>query len=265
MPPAARFFDDPRYLRTVVAEKPAAESAAQAQDAAHLTGLAGALDRREGALVLDAGCGHGRHAVPLARAGYRLVGLDRSPVLLAAARRAAGGSPWPRFVRGSYAKLPFAEEIFDAVLCLGSALGYLGEAGDRTALAEFRRVLAPGGRLVIETLHRDELGASMTEHEERSLARGDTLRVRRRFDRGRGLMHEEQSLDDGGRAGSPRAYEMWVYGEHELRRMVEDAGLRVVGRHASLAGEGEPSPVTPLVLVAEVEGGGRRASSGLRQ
>jgi hypothetical protein len=30
MSPGARFFDDPRYLRTLVAEKPAAESAAQA-------------------------------------------------------------------------------------------------------------------------------------------------------------------------------------------------------------------------------------------
>ena len=139
---AARFFDDPRYLRTVVAEKPAPESAAQALAAVRLSAC------RPGALVLDAGCGNGRHALPLARAGYRVVGLDRSRMLLAAARRAAAGAAWPRLACGSYAALPFGDGAFEAVLCLGTALGYGSDAQDRAALREFRRMLAPGGRLV---------------------------------------------------------------------------------------------------------------------
>jgi SAM-dependent methyltransferase len=245
MPAAVRFFDDERYLRTVVAEKPPAQSAAQAHDAARLAGCG------SGALMLDAGCGNGRHALPLAREGYRVVGLDSSGVLLAAGRRAARGGPWPHFVRGSYAALPFAPGAFDAVLCLGTALGYLGEQGDRAALREFRRVLAPGGRRVIETLHRDELGARLCEQEERPLARGHTLRFERRFDRARGLMREAQRLEDGAGNGPSRSYELRVYGADELRRMLEDAGFAVVGRHASLAGRGEPSPGTPLVLVGE--------------
>jgi SAM-dependent methyltransferase len=259
MPPAARFFDDPRYLRTVVAEKPAAESAAEAHGAARLAGC------RPGALILDAGCGNGRHALPLARAGYQVIALDRSRVLLAAARRAARGAPWPRFVCGSYAELPFEGGVFHAVLCLGTALGYLGDEGDRAALREFRRVLAPGGRLVIETLHREEIGARLSEHEERPLASGGTLCIERRFDCARGVMHEAQRLEDGTGDGPPRAYELRVYGERELRRMLEDAGFAVIGHHASLAGEGEPSPATPLVLVAEVAGRGREAGSGLRE
>jgi SAM-dependent methyltransferase len=247
-----RFFDDERYLRTVVAEKPPAESAAQARAAARLAGC------RPGALILDAGCGNGRHALPLARAGNRVVGLDSSGVLLAAARRAGRGAPWPHFVRGSYARLPFAPGAFDAVLCLGTALGYLGDDGDRAALREFRRVLAPGGRLVIETLHRGELGARLPEQDERPLARGGTLRFERRFDLERGVMHEAQRFEDDGGDGSSRTYELRVYGPDELRRMLEDAGFAVIGRHASLAGEGEPSPVTPLVLVAEAEAAGPR-------
>ena len=117
MPLAARFFDDVRYLRTVAAENPPAKSAAEAHGAARLAGC------RPGALILDAACGNGRHAVPLARSGYRVVGLDSSGVLLAAARRAARGAPWPHFARGTYTKLPFEPATFDAVLCLGSALG----------------------------------------------------------------------------------------------------------------------------------------------
>ena len=56
-----------------------------------------------------------------------------------------------------------------------------------------------------------------------------------------------QRLDDE----PPSAYGVRVYGERELCRMLELAGFEVIGRHASLAGDGEPSPATPLVLVAQ--------------
>jgi hypothetical protein len=89
--------------------------------------------------------------------------------------------------------------------------------------------------------------------------------MERRFDRARGVMHEAQRLEDGAADGSPREYELRVYGEQELRRMLEDAGFAVIGRHASLAGEGEPSPATPLVLVAEVDRHAHMPGSALRE
>ena len=246
MASAALFFSDKQYVRTVAAEKTDEGSAAEARGAARLAGCV------PGSAVLDAGCGTGRHSWPLAGAGHEVVGLDSSPVVLAAARRRAHPISWPRFVRGTYSALPFAPGSFDAVLCLGTALGYLGDAADRAALREFRRVLAPGGRLVVETLHRAELGVRLSAYEERPLPSGGVLRFARRFDRERAVMRETQRLEDGAGDGSPHAYELRVYGEQELRRMLEDAGFRVTGRHASLAGGGdEPTPVTPLVLVAE--------------
>jgi SAM-dependent methyltransferase len=259
MPLAARFFDDKEYLRTVVAEKPAADSSAQAHGAARLAGC------RTPAAILDAGCGNGRHAIPLARAGHRVVGLDSSLTLLAAAQRAIPGIGGPRFVHGSYVGLPFKAASFDAVMCLGTVLGYLGEEGDRAALRELRRVLVPGGRMVIETLHGGEIGIRLREREERPLAGGAVLRFDRRFDRARGLMHETQRLEDGTGDGSPRSYELRVYAEHELRRMLEQAGFALVGRHGSLVERGEPSPATPLVLVAEADKPRRRLGSALRE
>ncbi|HYY51584.1 MAG TPA: class I SAM-dependent methyltransferase, partial [Myxococcales bacterium] len=105
---ALRFFDDPEYLRTALGERADMESSRDALDAARLARCA------PGALILDAGCGPGRHALALARMGYRVVGLDRAAVLLAAGRRGAGGAPWPRFVRGDYARIPFPDGSFDA-------------------------------------------------------------------------------------------------------------------------------------------------------
>jgi SAM-dependent methyltransferase len=234
MLPATLFFDDRQYLRTAVVEQSAGDSAARARRALLLAACP------PDALVLDAGCGNGRHAVPLADAGCRVIGLDRSPVLIGAARNATRVGDRSRFVMGSYAALPFRPRTFGAVLWLGTALGYEGQAGDRAALREFRRVLGPGGRLVIETLHRDEIGVRLTQCEERELPGGEILRFDRSFDRRRSVLHETQRLD----GGPARDYELRVYGKEELGPMVEDAGFEVVSA--------EGSPVSPLVLVARV-------------
>jgi SAM-dependent methyltransferase len=251
------FFDHPLYLRTVRAERTDAASTKEALAAARLAGC------KPGALILDAGCGNGRHALPLARVGYRVVAFDRSALLLAAGRRSAGGARWPRFVRGCYTSLPFGTGRFGAVLSLGTALGYLGAEGDQRALCEFRRVLVPGGRLVIETLHREELEARLAAYEERVLPSGATLRLHRRFDPARGILHEVQRLRDDAGWGPARAYNMRVYGVDELRSMLRRAAFGPTQWYGSLAGAGKPTPMTPLVVVARVPGRRRRREAAL--
>jgi ubiquinone/menaquinone biosynthesis C-methylase UbiE len=245
---ALRFFDDPGYMRTALAERTDMESSRDAQDAARLARCA------PGELILDAGCGPGRHALALARMGYRVVGLDRAAVLLAAGRRAAGDAPWPRFVRGDYARIPFPDGSFDAVLNLGTALGYRGEREDLEALREFRRVLARGGRLVLETAHRDaaEPGGALAEHAERTLPAGSMLRIERQFDARRGLLHEVQQLCEHDVWGAPRAYTIRLYAADELDRMLARVGFGTRALHGSLTGRGAPGQARPLVVAASV-------------
>jgi SAM-dependent methyltransferase len=243
---ASRFFDHPEYLRIALAERTDAESERDARGAARLARCAA------GALILDAGCGHGRHALALARMGYRVVALDRAAVLLAAGRRAAGGAPWPRFVRADYARIPYPSGHFDAVVNLGTALGYRSEAKDLAALRELRRVLPRGGRLVLESAHRDaaEPGGVVAGHEERLLPGGGVLRVERHFDVRSGLLHEVQQLcdDDGWR--SRRAYTIRLYSAAEIDRMLTRAGFGARAFHGSLTGHRAPGPDSPLVVVA---------------
>jgi SAM-dependent methyltransferase len=243
---ASRFFDDPEYLRTALAERTDAESEREALGAARLARCAA------GALILDAGCGHGRHALALARMGYRVVALDRAAVLLAAGRRAAGSAPWPRFVRADYARIPFPDDRFDAVLNLGTALGYRSEAEDLAALRELRRVLARGGRLVLESAHRDaaEPGGALAEHEQRPLPSGGALRVQRHFDARRGVLHEVQQRRDDEGWGPRRAYTIRLYTAAELDRMLTRAGFGARAFHGSLTGHTAPWAGSPLVIVA---------------
>ncbi|WP_263102211.1 class I SAM-dependent methyltransferase [Kitasatospora sp. DSM 101779] len=109
--------------------------------------------------VLDCSCGIGTQAIGLALRGHRVVGSDLSAVAAARARReaAARGAVLPA-VAADMRRLPFARGRFDAVVCADNSLPHLLTAEDvRTALGAMRRVLRPGGLLVVSTRPYDEL------------------------------------------------------------------------------------------------------------
>lgn len=101
--------------------------------------------------VLDLGCGTGGHAIPLARRGYAVTGLDRSPAQLAVARgNARSARVRIGFLRGDMRSFDFDGSV-DAAISLGGTFGYLVDPSDiRACLASVRRSLRPGGIFVFE-------------------------------------------------------------------------------------------------------------------
>lgn len=104
------------------------------------------------ASVLDVGCGYGRIALPLARAGYGVSGIDVSPNLLDRARSAGEHDHLSvDFTLGSMTDLPYEDARFDVALCLWSAFHELLEEDEQVeTLRELRRVLRPGGFALVE-------------------------------------------------------------------------------------------------------------------
>jgi ubiquinone/menaquinone biosynthesis C-methylase UbiE len=203
----------------------------------------------EGGELLDVPCGFGRHSVPLARAGYRVTGVDRSESLLAEARRRAGGQRRPKLARADYRELPFREATFDAALCLFSSLGYLGDEEDAKALAEIGRVLRPGARLVIETMHRDLLVRSFREQDWQLVGDGRLLLERRTFDAASGVAQTTQTLIDKTGERDSRSYSIRVYGATELVAMLTAAGFAEARCYGDL--DGAPfTTATRLVIAA---------------
>ncbi|MCL4811890.1 MAG: methyltransferase domain-containing protein, partial [Vicinamibacteraceae bacterium] len=104
--------------------------------------------------VLELGCGTGRIAAPLARAGLRVVGLDRSAPMLAHAFRRRRRLPLasrPHLVRGDIRSLPFPDASFGVVLApYGILQSLLSDDDVRATLSSAARVLTPGGRLGID-------------------------------------------------------------------------------------------------------------------
>jgi demethylmenaquinone methyltransferase/2-methoxy-6-polyprenyl-1,4-benzoquinol methylase len=102
-----------------------------------------------GARVVDVCSGTGDVALAFARAGARVVGVDFTPEMLRCAERkksglAQGGGP--AFVHGDALRLPVADGAAD--VC-SVAFGIRNVADRRAALREMRRVVQPGGRILV--------------------------------------------------------------------------------------------------------------------
>ncbi len=110
-----------------------------------------------GARVLDIGGGPGRYSMWLAEQGYRVTLADLSPDLLAVAREKAAeaGVKLEAVVEANAIDLhQFAEDSFDAVLCLGPLYHLLDEEDRKATANELYRVLKPGGPVFVAFLNR---------------------------------------------------------------------------------------------------------------
>jgi SAM-dependent methyltransferase len=230
------------YLRAYASEEADAAAEAQALAAARLSGCPAGGD------VLDVPCGYGRHVIPLARAGYRAVGVDRSEVLLGEARRRAGHERWPKLTRADYRELPFPDGSFDAAFNLFSSLGYLGDDEDTRALTEIGRVLRPGGRLVIEIMHRDMIVGNFGERGWHAVGAGRLLLEQRTFDPVAGVIQTTQTVIYGSGERESRTFSLRVYTATELLAMLRRAGFAETRCQGDMAGE--PFGVDTRLVIA---------------
>lgn len=168
------------------------------------------LDLQPGHLILDMGCGAGRHAFESLRRGARVVALDYSFDELASVRdlfwamREAGEvgeSAETLSVRGDALRLPFADGTFDRIIA-SEVMEHLRD--DRGALAELTRVLKPGGTIAIT------VPAWLPEKICWQLS-----------------AEYHAPLSDGGHVR--------IYTEDQLRRRMTDAGLVPSGSHRAHA------------------------------
>ena len=225
-------FFDGDYLRIFLPVLPDERTAAEVNAVVERLGLA------PGARLLDLGCGHGRHAAPLAQLGYRVTGLDLSrPLLERAAALAAAGGERVGLVRADMRRLPFADASFDAVLNLFNAFGYLeDDAQDELALAEVARVLCPGGRFLQELANREALVRGW--HDSDVTRTGDglvvlqerTLNLRSGRERVRYTL-----LEPDGRQRTTE-HVIRLYALTELEAMLGRAGLELLAVHGDLDG-----------------------------
>ena len=109
--------------------------------------------------LLDVATGSGNVAIPAARAGAQVTGLDLTPKLLDVARERAGEAGVEiTFVEGDAEELPFDDESFDRVT---SCFGVMFAPRQGVAAGELVRVARPGGRIVVSAWTPEGLNGRM--------------------------------------------------------------------------------------------------------
>lgn len=218
------FFDDD-YARVFDA------SLTPARTAREVDGLLALLAPPPHARILDAPCGYGRITRPLAERGYRVVGVDRARPLLAAAEGARGQltAEQLRYVQQDLRTPLAADGDFDIALNLFSSIGYGSEDDDRAVMATLARALRPGGKLLIDTMHRDAIAAFASHGfpPPERLPDGTIFMERPRLDVITGRV-ENRWYWQGPNGGGEKSASIRIYTIGELIALVEGAGLRFV-------------------------------------
>jgi len=222
--------------------------------AAEVEGIVSLLGLGGGARVLDLACGHGRHAIALAERGLDVTGYDLSEVFLERARadaEAQGVSV--RWVRGDMRELRFDGE-FDAVINVFTAFGYFEDAqDDLRTLRGIRAALEPGGRFLMETLHRDGLPARFQAQTVEKTTNGSIVLHDRAWDLARDVMDDQVTVirPDGTSADYTTAVRMRTL--HQLLVLMREAGLEPKAWYGGLDGSDLQLSSHRLVLVSARE------------
>lgn len=208
-----------------------------------MAALLAALELARPTRLLDLCCGAGRHGAALARRGFDPVGLDLSPALLLRAR--AQGL---RVSRGDMRALPFADASFELVLQLFTSFGYFERDVENAAvLAEVARVLAPGGRHVLDLMNKQRVLASLVPRSEE--LRGGVRWIQERcFDAARRRVEKQVTcIDAAGRHDTWRE-SVVVYEPAEIAALLGTQGLQVEALWGDFGGR-PFDPAAPRMIV----------------
>jgi ubiquinone/menaquinone biosynthesis C-methylase UbiE len=164
-----------------------------------------------GRLTLDIGCGEGRVSRDLRELGHRVVGVDQSPSMIAAAREA---DPEGEYVEADAAALPFEDGSADLAIAFMSLM----DMDDmRAGVRELARVLEPGGLIVASVVHPLNSAGQFVPRDGGEDARYviDSYRDRRRY------------TDTIERAGLPMTFHSTHFTLEDFWHAFRDANLVV--------------------------------------
>ena len=180
----------------------------------------------KGAMLLDLGCGTGRHAIELTRRGYKVVGFDLSlPMLAKAAEEAQERGQKLNFVQGDMREMTF-EDTFDGIYSWNTSFGFFEEDKNQQVIQRVHKALKKGGQFVLEVGNRDYIirqAPSLAWFEGDGCICMDEMSID--WITSRMKVKRTMMMDDG--RTKEIDYSVRIYSLHELGKILHDAGFRV--------------------------------------
>jgi SAM-dependent methyltransferase len=202
------------------------------------------------ARLLDLPSGLGRHALLLARRGYRMTGIDIAPAAIEGARREARElGVEAEFLVGDMRSAPPGAP-YDGAYCFGNSFGYLSHDDTRLFVRNMFHAIRPGGRWAIDTGSVAESLLPQLVPERRLEAGGIAYGVRNSYDAVAGRLLQSCVLTKGEeRQTAEISY--GIYTVAELHRLLSGEGFRVLSASGSLDGPPFQLGDRRLILLAE--------------
>ncbi len=196
-----------------------------------------ALALQPGSKVLDLGCGVGRHAIPLAKLGHQVTGVDLSARMLELAEQLAREQEATVTLERRDMRELDGLGPFDACACLYTVLGYFDDEQNAAVLRGVHQVLVPAGKLLLDVTNPLALMAQWPGERWREGPFGVT-RETSRYDGLSGRLTSERMLirTDGKREQMPASV-VRMYAPSEMARLLADCGFVVDQLHGGLRGE----------------------------
>jgi SAM-dependent methyltransferase len=224
-------FFDREYLRLWAGSLTAERTQKEAD------GIWNLLKLRPSSRVLDAPCGYGRLSLALAERGAIVVGVDLASDMIAEAERNRRGIENLRYLEHDL-RTELPEDGFDAAFNVFTSLGYGTEEDDVKVLRTLAAAVRPGGKVLVESNHRDLLMAYLSRGNKPSdrLPDGTLIIEEPNFDSVKGVMNTAWYWSGPSGSGKKTAT-LRVYTITELVRMMDKVGLRLISAHAGLSTE----------------------------
>ena len=198
---------------------------------------------RKGQRLLDAPCGAGRVAYPLAQGGVQVVGIDLRRAFIDRARRRFRKDGVHADLRCMDLRSIEFEDEFHAVCNWFNSFGYLSHGENADLARRFARALRPGGRLLIDQLNRERI---LRNFRPVDVKHG--VRIRSRWD-ARGQRLDSQRVIAGIAEEESRSSQR-LYTLAQMRGLLASAGLEVESVHGSLKGEPYHRGSDRMIVVA---------------
>nr|MBN2277562.1 class I SAM-dependent methyltransferase [candidate division Zixibacteria bacterium] len=205
-------------------------------------------------LILDLGCGQGRHCFELKKRGYKPIGCDYSATLL----KIGQSENMKRnldvsFVRGNMSHLPFYAETFNWVLSLFGSFGYFDDIGNQSVLKEMCRVLKDRGRLLLDFWNKDYALNHLAEEEKYNTEdTGYLIQTTEYSPENKRVTRKRFFFGPDGKISFKISYRL--YTPEEIADSLRSVGLGVFALYGNYSGAKLTPDSRSMVIIAEKSG-----------